>query len=92
MCFYGKMPLLEGLIGEVRYRNFGVMALVALAIAAVYEYCVAVAAGVQRMDLANESATQLDAMPLAGMPMPGIYRHTFYLHRTILNSISVRFR
>jgi P-type Cu2+ transporter len=62
--FYGGWPFLTGLVREVRYRNLGMMTLVAVAITTAYVYSVAVIFGLKGMDFFWELATLIDIMLL----------------------------
>lgn len=62
--FYGGWPFLTGMIREIRYRNIGMMTLVALAITVAYVYSVAVVFGLEGMDFFWELATLIDIMLL----------------------------
>ncbi|HUC81677.1 MAG TPA: copper-translocating P-type ATPase [Flavisolibacter sp.] len=62
--FYGGMPFLKGMISEIRYRNIGMMTLVALAISVAYIYSVAIVFGLKGMDFFWELATLIDIMLL----------------------------
>lgn len=62
--FYGGWPFLVGMVREVRYRNLGMMTLVALAITVSYVYSVAVVFGLTGMDFFWELATLIDIMLL----------------------------
>lgn len=62
--FYGGMPFLTGMIGEIRDKAIGMMTLVALAISVAYVYSVAVVFGLQGMDFFWELATLIDIMLL----------------------------
>lgn len=62
--FFGGMPFLTGMVREIRYRNIGMMTLVALAISVAYFYSVAVALGLPGMDFFWELATLIDIMLL----------------------------
>lgn len=61
---YGGWPFLTGMINELRYRNIGMMTLVALAITVAFIYSVAVVFGLQGMDFFWELATLIDIMLL----------------------------
>jgi Cu2+-exporting ATPase len=61
---YGGSPFLTGMVREIRYRNIGMMTLVALAITIAYVYSVAVALGLEGMDFFWELATLIDIMLL----------------------------
>lgn len=62
--FYGGMPFLKGMVGEIRYRNIGMMTLVAIAITVAYAYSVAVVFGLEGMDFFWELATLIVIMLL----------------------------
>jgi P-type Cu2+ transporter len=62
--FYGGMPFLKGMVGEIRDKAIGMMTLVALAISVAYVYSVAVVFGLQGMDFFWELATLIDIMLL----------------------------
>lgn len=62
--FYGGSPFLTGMVREIKYRNIGMMTLVALAITVAYVYSVAVALGLEGMDFFWELATLIDIMLL----------------------------
>lgn len=62
--FYGGLPFLTGMVREIKYRNIGMMTLVALAITVAYVYSVAVALGLEGMDFFWELATLIDIMLL----------------------------
>lgn len=61
---YGGMPFLLGMVREIRYRNIGMMTLVALAISVAFIYSVAVTFGLRGMDFYWELATLIDIMLL----------------------------
>ncbi|SEL56837.1 Cu2+-exporting ATPase [Chitinophaga rupis] len=61
---YGGWPFLVGLTRELKYRNPGMMTLVAVAITTAYVYSVAVVFGLQGMDFFWELATLIDIMLL----------------------------
>jgi len=62
--FYGGWPFLVGMVREIRYRNIGMMTLVALAITVAFVYSVAVIFGLKGMDFFWELATLIDIMLL----------------------------
>jgi len=62
--FYGGMPFLTGMVREIRYREIGMMTLVALAITVAYVYSVAVVVGLEGVDFFWELATLIDIMLL----------------------------
>lgn len=62
--FYGGMPFLKGLVGEIKNNAVGMMTLVALAITVAYVYSVAVVFGLQGMDFFWELATLIVIMLL----------------------------
>lgn len=62
--FYGGWPFLAGMITELRYRNTGMMTLVALAITVAFVYSVATIFGLKGMDFFWELATLIDIMLL----------------------------
>src|SRR6185436_5456471 len=62
--FYGGMPFFTGMISEIRFRNIGMMTLVALAISVAFFYSVAVVFGLVGMDFFWELATLIDIMLL----------------------------
>src|SRR5215210_3995206 len=62
--FYGGMPFLKGMLGEIKYSNIGMMTLVALAISVAYFYSAAVVFGLTGMDFFWELATLIDIMLL----------------------------
>jgi copper-(or silver)-translocating P-type ATPase len=62
--FYGGMPFLKGMIGEIRSKNVGMMTLVALAITVAFIYSVAIVFGLTGMDFFWELATLIDIMLL----------------------------
>ena len=62
--FYGGWPFIVGMIREVRYRNIGMMTLVALAITVAFVYSVATVFGLPGMDFFWELATLIDIMLL----------------------------
>ena len=61
---YGGWPFLTGLVRELKYRNPGMMTLVAVAITTAYVYSVAVVFGLEGMDFFWELATLIDIMLL----------------------------
>jgi len=61
---YGGWPFLVGFTRELKYRNPGMMTLVAVAITAAYAYSVAVIFGLKGMDFFWELATLIDIMLL----------------------------
>ena len=62
--FYGGMPFLKGMVGEVRDKAIGMMTLVALAISVAFVYSVATIFGLKGMDFFWELATLIDIMLL----------------------------
>ncbi|HJT72487.1 MAG TPA: heavy metal translocating P-type ATPase [Chitinophaga sp.] len=62
--FYGGWPFLVGLIRELKWKDPGMMTLVAVAITTAYIYSVAVVFGLQGMDFFWELATLIDIMLL----------------------------
>lgn len=62
--FYGGMPFLSGMVGEIRNKAIGMMTLVALAVSVAFIYSVAVVFGLQGMDFFWELATLIDIMLL----------------------------
>jgi Cu2+-exporting ATPase len=62
--FYGGWPFLAGMLREIRYRNIGMMTLVAVAITVAYVYSVATVLGLRGMDFFWELATLIDIMLL----------------------------
>jgi Cu2+-exporting ATPase len=62
--FYGGWPFLVGLTRELKWRNPGMMTLVAVAITTAYIYSVAVVFGFPGMDFFWELATLIDIMLL----------------------------
>lgn len=62
--FYGGMPFLKGMIGEIKAKAMGMMTLVAIAISIAYIYSVAVLFGLKGMDFFWELATLIDIMLL----------------------------
>ncbi len=62
--FYGGTPFLVGMVREIKFRNIGMMTLVALAISIAYIYSVAVIFGLKGMDFFWELATLIDIMLL----------------------------
>src|SRR5690242_11517462 len=54
--FYGGWPFLVGMVREIRYRNIGMMTLVALAISVAFIYSTAVTFGLKGMDFFWELA------------------------------------
>lgn len=62
--FYGGTPFLVGMFREIKFRNIGMMTLVALAISVSYIYSVAVIFGLEGMDFFWELATLIDIMLL----------------------------
>jgi len=61
---YGGWPFLTGMVRELKWRNPGMMTLVAVAITTAYVYSVAVIFGLQGMDFFWELATLIDIMLL----------------------------
>jgi Cu2+-exporting ATPase len=61
---YGGYPFLTGMVRELRYKNIGMMTLVALAISVAYFYSVAVVFGLKGIDFFWELATLVDIMLL----------------------------
>lgn len=62
--FYGGWPFLAGLVRELKWREPGMMTLVAVAITTAYIYSVAVVFGFPGMDFFWELATLIDIMLL----------------------------
>jgi Cu2+-exporting ATPase len=62
--FYGGMPFLKGMTGEIKDNAIGMMTLVALAISVAFVYSVAVVFGLKGMDFFWELATLIDIMLL----------------------------
>lgn len=62
--FYGGWPFLTGLVRELKWKNPGMMTLVAVAITTAYIYSVAVVFGLKGMDFFWELATLIDIMLL----------------------------
>ena len=62
--FYGGWPFLKGMIAEIKYRNIGMMTLVAVAISVAFTYSVATILGLKGMDFFWELATLIDIMLL----------------------------
>lgn len=62
--FYGGWPFLVGMIRELKWKNPGMMTLVAVAITTAYMYSVAVVFGLRGMDFFWELATLIDIMLL----------------------------
>ncbi len=62
--FYGGMPFFKGMVSEIKFRNIGMMTLVALAISVAFFYSVAVVLGLAGMDFFWELATLIDIMLL----------------------------
>lgn len=62
--FYGGMPFFKGMISEIKFRNIGMMTLVALAISVAFFYSSAVVFGLAGMDFFWELATLIDIMLL----------------------------
>ncbi len=62
--FYGGMPFLKGMKGEIKSGSIGMMTLVAIAISVSYLYSVAVTFGLKGMDFWWELATLIDVMLL----------------------------
>jgi Cu2+-exporting ATPase len=62
--FYGGWPFLAGMVREIRFRNIGMMTLVALAITVAFVYSVATIFGLRGMDFFWELATLIDIMLL----------------------------
>lgn len=62
--FYGGWPFLVGLVRELKWKNPGMMTLVAVAITTAYIYSVAVVFGLRGMDFFWELATLIDIMLL----------------------------
>jgi len=62
--FYGGWPFLNGLVGEMRAKNPGMMTLVGFAISVAYIYSVATVFGLQGMDFFWELATLILIMLL----------------------------
>ncbi len=61
---YGGAPFLKGFVAELRFRNPGMMTLVAVAITTAFLYSVAVIFGLPGMDFFWELATLIDIMLL----------------------------
>lgn len=61
---YGGMPFFKGMVSEVKFRNIGMMTLVALAISVAFFYSAAVVFGLAGMDFFWELATLIDIMLL----------------------------
>jgi P-type Cu2+ transporter len=62
--FYGGWPFLDGLVKELRWKNPGMMTLVAVAITTAFIYSVAVIFGLKGMDFFWELSTLIDIMLL----------------------------
>ena len=62
--FYGGWPFLAGMVRELKWKNPGMMTLVAVAISSAYIYSVAVVFGLKGMDFFWELATLMDIMLL----------------------------
>lgn len=62
--FYGGMPFLKGMVGEIKGNAIGMMTLVAIAITVSFVYSVAVVFGLKGMDFFWELATLIDIMLL----------------------------
>jgi Cu2+-exporting ATPase len=62
--FYGGWPFLVGMVREIRWRDPGMMTLVAVAITTAFLYSVAVVFGLPGMDFFWELATLIDIMLL----------------------------
>ncbi|WP_143305135.1 copper-translocating P-type ATPase [Chitinophaga vietnamensis] len=62
--FYGGWPFLTGMVSELKWKNPGMMTLVAVAITTAYSYSVAVVFGLRGMDFFWELATLIDIMLL----------------------------
>lgn len=62
--FYGGWPFLDGMVKELKWKNPGMMTLVAVAITTAYIYSVAVIFGLKGMDFFWELATLIDIMLL----------------------------
>jgi Cu2+-exporting ATPase len=62
--FYGGMPFLKGMAGEIKGKAIGMMTLVALAITVAFIYSAAIAFGLPGMDFFWELATLIDIMLL----------------------------
>jgi Cu2+-exporting ATPase len=62
--FYGGWPFLKGLVDELRLKNPGMMALIAIAITVAYVYSSAVVFGLAGMIFFWETATLIDIMLL----------------------------
>lgn len=62
--FYGGWPFLAGMVRELKWKNPGMMTLVAVAISSAYIYSVAVVFGLKGMDFFWELATLIDIMLL----------------------------
>ena len=62
--FYGGLPFLQGIVGELKQKNPGMMTLIAVAITAAYAYSVATVFGLQGMDFFWELCTLILIMLL----------------------------
>jgi Cu2+-exporting ATPase len=62
--FYGGMPFLKGLVGEIKQKALGMMTLIAVAITTAYAYSVATVFGLQGMDFFWELCTLILIMLL----------------------------
>lgn len=62
--YYGGMPFLKGMIGELKAKAIGMMTLIAVAISVAYLYSTAVVFGLKGMDFFWELATLIDIMLL----------------------------
>jgi P-type Cu2+ transporter len=62
--FYGGLPFLKGLVGEIKQKALGMMTLIAVAITAAYAYSVATVFGLQGMDFFWELCTLILIMLL----------------------------
>jgi len=62
--FYGGMPFFKGMTNEIKFKNIGMMTLVALAISVSFIYSAAVVFGLVGMDFFWELATLIDIMLL----------------------------
>jgi len=62
--FYGGWPFLKGMVTEIKYKNIGMMTLVAVAISVAFSYSVATIFGLKGMDFFWELATLIDIMLL----------------------------